>query len=176
MSDTATQEAPAETVAPLGVKLDVVGVDGNGEASTTGMISPSLTIADPDGVFTFNPADDQLSATLVPTGKVGKATVSFAASADSGTLSAAWVGEVVPGPVVSVSITSTPIEAAPAPAPAPVLFTFSGDPASIDTTLWAKADVQTDTGLPLYTWTGSGEATTGTDWAEWTGATQPVPA
>lgn len=178
MSDTATPAAPAPVeVGPEGVQLDVVGTDANEQVSTVGINSPSLRIDDPNGAFTFTSAADMLSATAVPTGKAGSATVSFGGSGTEGPLSASWVGDVPPGPVTSVTIVSTPIVAPPAPEPAPAaeLFTFSGDPATIDATQWPVATVETDTGLPLYSWAGTGDAPVGTDWAVWTGATQPVP-
>ena len=79
--------------------------------------------------------------------------------------------------------------APPAPDPTPIvatsLYTFSGDPTTIDATVWRLAAVETDAvpPVPLYTYSGdtapgeaNGNGLDGGAWALYTGTTQPVVA
>jgi hypothetical protein len=73
----------------------------------------------------------------------------------------------------------------PTPAVATSLYTFSGDPTTIDATVWPLAAVETDAvpPVPLYTYSGdtapgeaNGNGLDGGAWALYTGTTQPVVA
>lgn len=109
-------ETPTPVVVPIqGGSLDISGVDVNGSASVLGLTSPVLSIEDPGGQFTFTPAADGFSATIVPLGTTPDvATVSFAAGTtlDDGTpgpaVAVTWSGEILPGNAVSVAINFTP--------------------------------------------------------------------
>lgn len=63
---------------------------------------------------------------------------------------------------------------APPAAVTPELFTFSGDPTTVDAAAWPKAGVVTDTGQTLYTWAGPPPAPVDAQWVLYTGTTQPA--
>jgi hypothetical protein len=66
---------------------------------------------------------------------------------------------------------------APAPADKPELLTFSGDPATVDLSIWPRADVNVPDGQALYGFSGPTLPSPLPDgWALYTGPTEPVPA
>lgn len=62
----------------------------------------------------------------------------------------------------------------PTPASPELLFTFTGDPSTVDTAAWPKADVETADGAELYTWAGEGPAPESAEWVPYTGETKPA--
>ena len=62
----------------------------------------------------------------------------------------------------------------PAPVPAATLFTFVGDPSTIDPAAWTKAAVNTDQGVALYSPVDPAAAVDPAVWVAYTGATVPV--
>jgi hypothetical protein len=82
--------------------------------------------------------------------------------------------------------TPTP-EPAPAPAPAaaePSLYTFSGDPSTIDATVWPASGLETAESTPRLLYTNSGDTAPGDTngngadggaWVLYDGPTQPAP-
>lgn len=84
-----------------------------------------------------------------------------------------------------ISTATTAAEGSPAgegtkPAAALPLYNFTGDPATIDASVWSKAPVQGTGGVALYTFAhdtaGQPPTGEGNGWTVWTGATEPVPA
>jgi hypothetical protein len=95
--------------------------------------------------------------------------------------------EAAPTPEPEPAPTPTP-DPAPEPGPEPVPaeaalppYTSSGDPNSINLTVWPKADILTIEGAALYNYVHDtpGGAATGDGiegFTVWTGATEPIPA
>ena len=64
----------------------------------------------------------------------------------------------------------------PVPVPSvPEVFTFSGDPTTVDLATWPKATVTGAAGEVLYTWAGAPPAPVDAQWVQYTGVTQPAP-
>jgi len=119
-----------------------------------------------DSLHTGNPGIDlsKLEAALAPLDAQAKAVATLAPQAPA------------PAPTPSP---------APVPAQSATLYTFAGDPATVDLNVWPKASIETAEATPRPLFNYSGDTAPGRQnganldrgaWQVYTGATQPVPA
>jgi hypothetical protein len=81
-----------------------------------------------------------------------------------------------PPPAPAAGAPAVPPAAPPAGnVPVVELFTFTGDPATVDLAAWPKADVETAAGEQLYTWAGPPPAPVSAEWVAYSGPTLAVP-